>query len=132
MKVLSPPHLLFVVFCCTSWSAGFLPAQTSPKGAFKIESSTGAREPVAARDEFTAFWNRFKSAVASSDKAAVSELTNFPFSMYQSDIKNRADFLRRYNEIFKGEANAAQCFSRTEPQKESARRYEIYCPFKNT
>jgi hypothetical protein len=40
--------------------------------------------------------------------------------------------LRRYSEIFKGEANAAQCFAKVEPQKESARRYEIYCPFKGT
>jgi uncharacterized protein YecT (DUF1311 family) len=37
MKVVSPP-LLFVVFCCASWSGGVLIAQTSPKGTFKIES----------------------------------------------------------------------------------------------
>ena len=46
-------------------------------------------------------------------------------------VKNKEDFLRRYNEIFKGEANAAQCFASAEPRKESAR-YEIYCPFKDT
>ena len=47
-------------------------------------------------------------------------------------VKNEEDFLRRYNEIFKGEANAAQCFATGEPGKESAGRYEIYCPFKDT
>jgi hypothetical protein len=48
------------------------------------------------------------------------------------DVKNKQEFLRRYDEIFKGEANAAQCFGSAEPRKESARRYEIYCPFKDT
>jgi hypothetical protein len=85
-----------------------------------------------AQTAFPAFWNKFKSAVASNEKAAVADMTKFPLSMYQSDIKNRADFLRRYNEIFKGEANAAQCFGSAKPEKQSARRYEIFCPFKDT
>jgi hypothetical protein len=38
----------------------------------------------------------------------------------------------RYNEILKGEANAAQCFGSAEPHKESDRQYEIYCRFKET
>jgi len=61
-------------------------------------------------------------------------MTKFPLSMpyLVKAVKNKEDFLRRYNEIFKGEANAAQCFVRAEPRKESARRYEIYCPFKDT
>jgi len=61
-------------------------------------------------------------------------MTKFPLSMpaFQKAVKNRADFLRRYNEIFKGEANAAQCFASAEPRKESARGCEIYCPFKET
>ena len=61
-------------------------------------------------------------------------MTKFPLSMpyLVKAVKNKEDFLRRYNEIFKGEANAAQCFASAEPRKESARRYEIYCPFKDT
>ena len=68
------------------------------------------------------------------DKAMVSEMTNFPLSMpyLVKAVKNKEDFLRRYNEIFNGESNAAQCFASAEPRKESARRYEIYCPFKDT
>jgi len=64
----------------------------------------------------------------------VAEMTKFPLSMpYGVEaVKNKEDFLRRYNEIFKGEANAAHCFRCAEPQKESARRYEIYCPFKES
>ena len=47
-------------------------------------------------------------------------------------VKNKEAFLRRYDEIFKGEANAAQCFGSAELHKESDRRYEIFCPFKET
>ena len=87
-----------------------------------------------AQSDFWAFWTKFKSAVIAGDKATVSEMTKFPLSMpyLEKAVKNKQDFLRRYNEIFKGEANAAQCFARAEPRKESARRYEIYCPFKAT
>ena len=61
-------------------------------------------------------------------------MTKFPLSMPHGvkAVKNKEEFPRRYNEIFKGEANAAQCFASAEPRKESARRYEIYCPFKET
>ena len=45
VKGLSPPHLLFVVFCCVLCSGGLLVAQTSPKGAFKIETATQEDEP---------------------------------------------------------------------------------------
>jgi hypothetical protein len=87
-----------------------------------------------AQTDFSTFWKKFKSAVIAGDKATVADMTKFPLSMpyLVKAVKNKEDFLRRYNEIFKGEANAAQCFSTGEPRKESARRYEIYCPFKDT
>ena len=89
---------------------------------------------VFAQSDFSAFWKEFKSAVIAGDRAKAANMTRFPLSMPYSikAVKNKEDFLRRYNEIFKGEANAAQCFGSTEPRKESARRYEIYCPFKET
>src|SRR5947208_17194325 len=84
--------------------------------------------------DFSAFWKEFKSAVIAGDKAKVTEMTKFPLSMSYmvKAVKNKQEFLRRYDEIFKGEANAAQCFKSAEPQKQSAGRYEIYCPFKET
>jgi hypothetical protein len=87
-----------------------------------------------AESDFSAFWKKFKSAVVAGDKAAVAEMTKFPLSMpYEVKVvKNKENFLRRYDEIFKGEANAAQCFAKVEPQKEGDGRYEIYCPFKDT
>ena len=67
-----------------------------------------------AESDFSAFWQKFKSAVIAGDKASVAEMTKFPLSMSYGvkAVKNKEDFLRRYNEIFKGEANAAQCFER--------------------
>src|SRR6267378_3313271 len=87
-----------------------------------------------AESDFSAFWKKFKSAVTAGDKAAVGEMTKFPLSMPYGvkAVKNKGDFLRRYDEIFKGEANAAQCFAKAESRKESAQRYEVYCPFKGT
>ena len=85
-----------------------------------------------AATDFPTFWEKFKSAVIAGNKVTVAEMTEFPLSMDGSKIKNRAEFLRRYGEIFKGEANAAQCFGRVKPQQESTRSYEVYCPFKAT
>ena len=87
-----------------------------------------------AQTDFSAFWREFKSAVIAGDKAKVTEMTKFPLSMSYmvKAVKNKEDFSRRYNEIFKGEANAAQCFASGKPRKESGGRYAIYCPFKET
>lgn len=87
-----------------------------------------------AQTDFAAFWRKFKSAVAAGDKVAIAEMTKFPLSMpaFQKKVKDKADLLRRYDQIFKGEADAAQCFGKAQPTKKSAREYEIYCPFKKT
>ena len=87
-----------------------------------------------AQTDFSTFWKKFGSAVIAGDKTAVAEMTKFPLSMPYSvtAVRKKEDFLRRYNEIFMGEANAAQCFASAEPRKQSTRRYEIYCPFKET
>jgi hypothetical protein len=87
-----------------------------------------------AESDFSAFWQKFKAAVIAGDKVAVAEMTKFPLSMpYEvKAVKKKEGLSRRYNEIFKGEADAAQCFGSAEPRKESAKRYEIYCPFKET
>ena len=77
-----------------------------------------------AQTDFSAFWKKFRSAVIAGDKAVAAEMTKFPLSMPYGvkTVKNKEDFLRRYNEIFKGEANAAKCFASAKPEKESARR----------
>lgn len=82
---------------------------------------------------FKIFWTKFRSAVARKDKAAVANLSRLPVLMptYQRSVRTRADFLRRYNHIFDGEANAAKCFQNAPPQKSSETRYEVACGFKN-
>ena len=87
-----------------------------------------------AESDFSAFWKKFKSAVIAGDKGAVADMTKFPLSMPYGvkAVRNKENFSGRYDEIFKGEANAVQCFAKAEPRKESAQRYEIYCPFKET
>jgi hypothetical protein len=90
-------------------------------------------QTASAQTDFSAFWKKFSSAVMTGDKATVSEMTKFPLSMPYliKAVKTKSDLLRRYDEIFNGEANAARCFRNAEPRKESGR-YEIYCPFKAT
>jgi hypothetical protein len=58
---------------------------------------------VFAQAAFPAFWNKYESAVASNDKAAVAEMTKFPVSMpyLVKAVKNKPEFLRRYDEISK-------------------------------
>ncbi len=87
-----------------------------------------------AGSDFSAFWQKFKSAVIAGDKAAVAEMTKFPLSIgyLEKPVKNKQQFLRRYDEIFKGEASAAQCFPSAKPHQQSARQYDVYCPFKET
>ena len=87
-----------------------------------------------AQTDFSTFWEKFKPAVIAGNKAAVAEMTKFPLSMpyLVKAVKTKSDLLRRYDEIFKGEANAAQCFASAKPERQSARQYEIYCPFKET
>ena len=77
-----------------------------------------------AESDFSAFWKKFKAGVAAGDKATVAEMTKFPLSMpYEvKAVKNKENFVRRYDEIFKGEANAAQCFGKAEPHKQSDRK----------
>lgn len=87
-----------------------------------------------AQSDFSAFWKEFKSGVIAGDKAKVTDMTKFPLSMPYSvkAVKNKQEILRRYNDIVKGEGNAAQCFAKAQPRKEAGGRYEIYCPFKET
>ena len=116
------------ISACRSWRV--ISAQTWLAGVLILLSFPNAF----AGTDFSAFWQKFKSGVIAGDKAIVADMTKFPLSMpYEvKTVKDKEAFLCRYNEIFKGEANAAQCFKSAEPDKESDRRYGIYCPFKDT
>jgi hypothetical protein len=122
------PNSFASIRACQSWR--MIRVQTFLTGILILLSSSSAF----AQSEFSTFWKNFRSAIIAGDKAKVAEMTKFPVSMPYGvkAVKTKEDFLRRYNEIFKGEANAAQCFASAKAQKESGRRYEIYCPFKET
>ena len=127
-KALSEQNSLAPIRAYRPWQV--ISAQTWLAGVLILLSFPNAF----AESDFSTFLGKFKSAVIAGDKATVAEMTKFPLSMpYEvKTVKNKEGFLRRYDEIFKGEANAAQCFKSAESQKESDRRYGIYCPFKDT
>ncbi len=127
-KTLSELNSFVPIRACRPWR--WISAQIWLAGVLILLSFPNA----SAESDFSAFWQKFKSAVIAGDKATVADMTKFPLSMpYEvKAVKNKEDFLHRYNEIFKGEANAAQCFKSAEAHKESDRRYGIYCPFKDT
>lgn len=81
---------------------------------------------------FKTFFAKFKSALAKKDKAAVLNLSRLPVSMptYQKSVRTGTDFMRRYDHIFNGEADAAKCFVNSPPQKVSAKQYDVACGFK--
>ena len=127
-KALSEQNSLAPVRSCQPWRV--IRAQTWLASILILLSFSNAF----AESDFPAFWHKFTSAVTRDDKAMVADMTKFPLSMpYQiKAVTNKESFLRRYDEMFKGEANAVQCFGNIEPHKESDLRYEIFCPFKET
>lgn len=89
---------------------------------------------AAAQSSFDDFWKNFKAAVVKRDKTAVAALTKFPLSMPYGvkTVRTKADFLKRYPEIFDGETDAAKCFPKAKPAKDDAKNYSLYCGFKQT
>jgi len=84
--------------------------------------------------DIQAFWKNFKAAIEKDNKNAVAGLTKLPLSMPYGvkSVKTKADFLKRYREIFNGEADAAKCFTKGKLIKEDSKNYAIYCGFKQT
>src|SRR5260221_6601260 len=65
-------------------------------GALQVSSQS----PTTKTDRaFTAFWARFKAAVARNDKAAVADLTKLPFMVNNKDL-NPACFIKLYKTLF--------------------------------
>lgn len=78
------------------------------------------------------FWASFRSAVIKKDKNAVAEMTKFPLAMPfgQLSVRTKAELLKRYDQVFNGETDAAKCFEKAVLSKEQGR-YGIYCGFKS-
>lgn len=88
--------------------------------------------PASAQGGIDAFWKKFRAAVVKKDKAAVASMAVFPLSMpYGSkSVRSKRELIKRYDEIFYGEADAAKCFQASPLNRVSAKAYEISCGFK--
>lgn len=77
------------------------------------------------------FWGNFRMAVIKNERNMVAEMTKFPLAMPfgQESVKNKADFLKRYNDIFSDETDAAKCFETAELNKTGG--FGVYCGFKD-
>jgi len=73
------------------------------------------------------FWAKFKAAVIKGDKESVAALTQFPVGMPygQAAVRTKAQLLKRYRQVFNGEANAAKCFAGAKPETDPARPKEF-------
>ena len=73
--------------------------------------------------EFTAFWIKFKAAVARNDKAAVADMTRLPFMLDNKDL-DRAGFIKQYSSLFTPKMR--RCFARARPLRDQDN-MEIFC-----
>lgn len=98
-----------------------------------ILATVSINAAISKPDGFPAFWKKFKAAAIKSDKRALAAMTKFPLETpaYQETVKTKAQFLKRFKDIFDADSNAAACFPKVELIKEDSTTYAVYCPFKS-
>ena len=78
-----------------------------------------------------AFWAKFKTAVIKGDKETVSTMCQFPITMpYRvPSIRTKAQFMRRYRDLFNHQTDAAKCFAEAQPEVDTSTRnaFTIHC-----
>ena len=83
-------------------------------------------------DAIETFWQKFSAAVRSSNKSAVAALTRFPVGMSYGirSIRTKAELMRRYRQVFDEQADAAKCFAKAQPVKDSQdpKEFSVACP----
>ena len=87
-------------------------------GVATSQTQSAKTDPV-----FTAFWIKFKAAVARNDKNAVADMTKLPFMIGSTDL-DRAGFIKQYSSLFT--PRVRRCFARAKPMKDQEV-YEIFC-----
>lgn len=95
--------------------------------------SVNANSAYSSQPSFDVYWTKFRAAIIKKDKAAAYSLTRTPVYMPYGNgfIKTRAQFFRRYKEVFSEEADAAKCFAKAKPERIDAKKYEVACGFKD-
>jgi hypothetical protein len=74
---------------------------------------------------FAAFWVQFKAAVAKEDKAAIVEMTKFPFDDGAKQL-SKEEFIKKCGAIFGKKVQS--CFAKAKPVKEkNSDAYDVFC-----
>lgn len=83
---------------------------------------------------YQVYWEKFRAAVMKGNKPAVADLSQFPIAMPYglSSIKNRAQLVRRFREVFNHEGSAAKCFASAKPTIDPERPKEFTVGCKNS
>ena len=99
-------------------------------GAFGIAGLADARSSQA-ESTIDSFWTKFKAAVIKNDKETVASLSQFPIAMPYGHrtVKSKIELLKRFREVFNGEADAAKCFAQSKPLVEpnNKNRFTVGC-----
>lgn len=80
------------------------------------------------------FWEKFRNAVRKENKPAVAAMSRFPISMPYgiSSVRNRAQLVRRYRDVFNHDgSSASECFKTAKPVVDPARSNEFTVGCKN-
>jgi hypothetical protein len=80
------------------------------------------------------FRTKFKAAVSKGDKTSIAGMSQFPIGMPYGvpTVKTSAQLIKRYRQIFNGEANAAKCFIDAHPVIDSDNRNRFTVGCKNS
>ena len=119
--------------CLVIGLAGALLFCSETSASLFPEGRSAAVRPTQQDNAVSTFWERFKAAVIAGDKAKVATLSRFPIERGygMADVRNRAQFVKRYRELFFNETNAAQCFPKAKPvvDRERPNEFSVSCPF---
>ena len=77
------------------------------------------------------FWTKFKAGAIKGDKTSIAALSQFPIGMPYGvpTVKNSAQLIKRYRQLFNGEANAVKCFLDAHPvtDPDNRNRFTVGC-----
>jgi hypothetical protein len=97
--------------------------------------SVGRANSEQSDNTFRPFWTKFKVAVISGNGETVAQLSKFPIGVSSPapNIKNRSELRHRFRELFVDQINAAQCFARTKPSRdtENPELFTVACRYDN-
>lgn len=96
-----------------------------------IAWAQASQKSVQSHGSIDVYWERFRAAVIKGDKMAVVRLSQFPIGMPYGvpTIRNNAQLMRRYRDVFDGETNAARCFREARPEinPENSAEFTVAC-----